>query len=148
MVALADSQRGRDLVRECQRVKPTLYQRNTGIPGRFFGFIVFLLGRKQMQGNPGEVAVKPRQRGNQNHGQQKRDDQFLAKSHFARGGTAPRGRALYEVGITLSMKQFMVLFSIDHFYTRNGMEGLCHGAKAALLAENTPSRRPLCVRPG
>ena len=82
VLALADSQGGGDLVGDLQRVSLARHQRDAGRGGRVLGLFVFLLGREQMQGNAREVAVKPRQRRDQDHRQEKCDDRFLPPAHF------------------------------------------------------------------
>ena len=67
VLTLADSQSGGDLVRDRQCVSFTRYQRDTRCGGRFRRLILSLLGREQMQWNAREIAVKPRQRRDQDH---------------------------------------------------------------------------------
>ena len=82
LLALADSQGGGDLVGDRQRVSLTAIPAKHWVGRTLRGLFIFLLGREQMQGNAREVAVKPRQRRDQDHGQEKHDDDFLPQTHL------------------------------------------------------------------
>ncbi len=87
------------------------HQRDTGWRRRIFCFalIICLLGvREQMEGDAAKIAVKPRQWGDQNDGQQKCDNRFLAKDPILAGAaTAADGRP--EAGGAREADEFVIL---------------------------------------
>ena len=96
LLALADSQGGGDLVGDLHRVGLARHQRDAGRGGVLGSRSSSFLGREQMQRHAREVAVKPRQRRDQDHGQEKRDDCFLPPAHLE-----PRSRRLFHLVVDL-----------------------------------------------